>query len=124
MTSAESSTSNPSPVPLLLSQQDGQAMHGSGLTTPLSFLGAFSSGGGGSPAWFEGQTTGPGGTGSTGSHTGSSSASGSGGDAGRNSISDALHLLLQGITMPGDDIAVPSVAHSAAQRWSAEKQEH
>ena len=102
-------------MPLLLSQLDGQPTHGSGLTTPLSFLGAFSSSGGGSPTWFEGQPH-PGlggGSNSTGNHTGSSSAAGmgngTGSGSGTNSISDALHLLLQGITMPGD-IVVPTVA--------------
>lgn len=113
-TSAESTTSDASPGPLLLSPRDGHIVHGSGLTTPLSFMGAFSSGGGGSPAWFEGQQVGTGGvngggsaSSNTGNNSGSSSATGPG--SGTNSISDALHLLLQGITMPGE-VVVPTVA--------------
>ena len=101
VTSAESLPTSP---PCLLSHLDGQPVtYASGLTTPMSFLGAFSSGGGGSPAWFEGQAT------TSGTSQSSSSRSRS------NSISDALHLLLQGITMPGGDQAVPSAVQRAGQ---------
>lgn len=68
----------------------------SGLTTPLSFLGAFSSSGG-SPTWFEG------GASSSSSHSGSSGT-------GTNSVSDALQLLLQGISTLPAGSAVPTAA--------------
>jgi len=68
----------------------------SGLTTPLSFLGAFSSSGG-SPTWFEG------GASSSSSHSGSSGT-------GTNSVSDALQLLLQGISTLPAGSAVPAAA--------------
>jgi len=70
----------------------------SGLTTPLSFFGAFSSSGG-SPTWFEG------GASSTSSHSGDTSGTGG------NSVSDALQLLLQGISvLPTDGSMVPTAA--------------
>lgn len=68
----------------------------SGLTTPLSFLGAFSSSGG-SPTWFEG------GASSSSSHSVSSGT-------GANSVSDALQLLLQGISTLPAGSAVPTAA--------------
>ena len=66
------------------------ANSGSGLTTPLSFLGAFSSTCA-SPNWFESNS-------SNVSNSGSSSNSTSG--VRHNSVTDALQLLLQGITLP------------------------
>ena len=88
----------------------------SGLTTPLSFFGAFSSSGG-SPTWFEG------GASSTSSHSGETSGTG-------NSVSDALQLLLQGISvLPTDGSMVPTAAAmllggsgSSVQKGSAETQ--
>ena len=90
--SAESAFLQSHPVDSVLNTANN-----SGLTTPLSFFGAFSSSGG-SPTWFEG------GASSTSSHSGDTSGTG-------NSVSDALQLLLQGISvLPTDGSMVPTAA--------------
>lgn len=92
---------------------------GSGLTTPLSFLGGALSGfnsGTGSPAWVEG--SGVGGTSSSATAITTGSA-GSDGDT----VAEALRMLLQGITtLPGTRVPTPSLPLAPLQgQQTAEK---
>ena len=86
-------TATQSEAAFLQQTSTSESAFNSGLTTPLSFLGAFSSSGG-SPTWFD--------------NGGSMCSQGSSGGA--NSVSDALQLLLQGITVLPAGSAVPTAA--------------
>ena len=78
---------------------------GSGQTTPISFLGAFSSAGA-SPSWYDGA-----GNRDSGDYSSNSSVSGM--RSRNNSVTDALQLLLQSISLPNSPYVPLDTAQDA-----------
>lgn len=117
---------NPADITSPESATQPPAGDGSGLTTPLSFLGALSAfnSGAGSPTWFEG------GVSSTlSTQTGVSMGSADSADshpsresAGGDSVTDALQLLLQGIVTGMTTTTTPEVCTAISAESQQESQ--